>query len=88
LQTIIEGFTNINEITNTSNATKLSELGLNVTIDFIPDNDLFQIFHKIGTGQMRTSYARKLFYKEHFSYIDPICIYLGPQQDYKASKIY
>jgi hypothetical protein len=88
LQTIIEGFTNINEITNTSIATKLSELGLNVTTDFIADNDLFQIFHKIGTGQMRTSYARKLFYKEHFSYIDPICIYLGPQQDHKASKIY
>lgn len=52
----------------------------NDIIEHILSNDIFSSVHA-EKGPLSTEYRRKQYYKEHFSYVNPITIFLGYDKD-------
>ena len=62
------------------NEKSISEVQIaDITEEFLA-NDIFNSVHD-DKGPLSTEYRRKQFYKENFSYVNPISIYLGLDKD-------
>ncbi|XP_013879329.1 uncharacterized protein LOC106528650 isoform X2 [Austrofundulus limnaeus] len=83
IQTVIEGFQEIHDMSQLNQMNKLHEklilLGVperdvKKVIDEVKDNDLFQ---SCNTHKLKTDHKRKTVFKESFNYIEPHPICLG-----------
>lgn len=83
IQTVIEGFQEIHDMSQLNQMNKLHEklisLGVperdvNKVIDEVKDNDLFR---SCNTHKLKTDHKRKTVFKENFNYIEPYPICLG-----------
>lgn len=80
LQTIIESISDLNEI---SNAHRFAINGTN-----FQNIDLFKLAHDSVTGCLRSQYCRNLYYKQNFSYVAPVCISLGRNDNHEMCDYY
>lgn len=88
LQSIINGLSDINEISNQKITKAISSLNVKIPKNLIDDNCLFKTLHNTDTGLLRSPFTRKIFYKKYFNYVSPICVYLDQAQDKNSSKMY
>ena len=58
----------------------IPEPEINDITEHILSNDIFNSVHA-ERGPLSTEYRRKQYYKEHFSYVNPISIFLGYDKD-------
>lgn len=87
LQTLIEGLTDVNNISNIIINKALSKL--NVDADLIDKNDIFKKYHGSNSrdAYFRT-FSRKKYYKEHFNFVASIPRKLDNNEYNNGRKMY
>lgn len=77
LQSIVDGLSDINEITLQSTRAILEESNMEHMFDTFESNNFFKVAHDKVNGLLRSPYIRRKFYKNNFNYVAPVDIILG-----------
>lgn len=75
LQTLIDGFSDLNDINTTYVERKLRDQNININNEFLQDN-IFHMAHNKKNGILRTHFLRNNYYKNKFHFVKPVKINL------------